>query len=276
MSTRRWRAWLIEPRVRGLDPDAPGVTLAHRQVVLHKHMLRVLFEGFYRECRAADQQLFGHCPGRRVEIGSGSSFIKQLFPDIITSDIKRLPFTDVVFRAEQMPFADNSLRAIYGINVFHHLPAPRVFFHEAQRVLHTRGGIVLIEPYCSTLGGWLFPRLHAAERFDPTASGWNTAAARGPASGANQALSYIVFTRDRAQFEREFPQLEIVLDRPHTHLLYLLSGGVNFRQLVPDRATTLVQVLQALLAPANRWIALQHTIVLRKRADADVRRHSAT
>jgi len=87
-------------------------------------------------------------------------------------------------------------------------------------------------------------------------------------SGANQALSWVVFTRDRRRFEREYPELELVVDRPHTHLRYLLSGGVNFRQLIPSSFGGAVANLEEVLAPFNRWLALQHTIVLRRRGSS--------
>jgi hypothetical protein len=84
-------------------------------------------------------------------------------------------------------------------------------------------------------------------------------------SNANQALSYVVFCRDRRQFETEFPGLEIVVDRPHTPLLYLVSGGVNFRQLLPSFCTGLVVGLEWLLTPLHGLLGIQQTVVLRKR-----------
>lgn len=261
----RLRNWLIEPRIRSLDPDSPEMTLAHHQVVRDKAMLRQLFEGFYRQCREMDLRYFDHCPGGRVEIGSGAGFIKEIYPDVMTTDTKVLPFVDAVLRAEHMPFPDKSLRAIFAINVFHHLPDPRAFFAEAMRVIHPGGGIVFIEPYHGPVARRVFKSLHEYERFDPLVPDWEQDAAMGPAAGANQAQSYIVFKRDRTKFTQEFSGLELLLDKPHTQLLYLISGGVNFRQLAPDGFAPLVKAAELILAPLNRWIALQHTIVLRKR-----------
>lgn len=262
---QRVRDGLIDPSVRGVDPDSPGFAEANRRVLREKPMLRHLFERLYGECRAADERFFGSCPGRRVEIGSGSSFVGELYPDVITSDVKLLSFVDLVLRAEALPFRARSLRALWAINVLHHLPRPRDFFRELERVLHPGGGAILIEPFHGPLARWLFPRLHAAETFDAAAPEWEAPGPVGPARGANQALSYIIFTRDRARFEREFPSLELVVDRPHTHLLYLLSGGVSFRQLAPTVATSMISGLERSLAPLDRWIALQHTLVLRRR-----------
>jgi SAM-dependent methyltransferase len=248
-----------------LDPDSADVTTAHREVVRRKPMVRRLFERFYRECRQADERWFGDCPGLRIEIGSGSSFLKELYPDVLSSDIKALPFVDLVARAERLPVRDGSVRAIYGMNVFHHFARPREFFRELVRVLAPGGGAVLIEPYYGPVARGLFRNLHASERFDPDVADWDSTAASGPMSNANQALSYVVFVRDRRRFEQEFPQLELVLDRPHTQLSYLLSGGVNFRQLVPDRAVPAVEWVERALRPLDRWLAIQHTVVLRKK-----------
>ena len=259
------RDWLIDPTVKSHDVDSPGFSVAHRQVVQRKLILRRLFEKFYGECRAMDSRYFEDCPGKRLEIGSGAGIISEVYPDVITSDIKILPFIDLVLSAEKLPFPDNSLRAIYAVNVFHHLPSPRDFFTEIVRVLHPGGGVVLIEPFYGPVAGWMFKNLHTSEGFEPDEPSWEASGNTGPFSNANQALSYIVFNRDRDQFEREFPQLELVHQRPHTHVWYVVSGGVNFRQLLPNSLTSLARFAEGVLYPLNRWIALQHTIVLRKK-----------
>jgi SAM-dependent methyltransferase len=259
------RDWLIDPTVRSLDVDSLEFSLAHRRVVQRKIILRSLFESFYKQCRAMDLRHIKNCPGARLEIGSGAGIISEIYPDMITSDVKVLPFIDLVLSASNLPFADNSLRAIYAINVFHHLPSPRDFLREALRVLYPGGGVVLIEPFYGPVASCIFKNLHKSERFDPSVAGWESSDEMGSFSNANQALSYVIFKRDRVQFDREFPQFELVLDRPHTHLWYLVSGGVNFRQLLPDSLTFLVKATERLLSPLNRWLALQHTIVLRKK-----------
>ncbi len=271
MLADKLRNFLKEPATRALDVNAPDMTVSHREVLLKKRMLRQLFQGFYAQCRALDVQYFGDCPGRRLEIGSGSSIIQEFWPDVVTSDIKPLPFVDLVVDAQDMDLEDESLRTVYGINVFHHLPDPRAFFREILRVVKPGGGAILIEPYHGPVARRLFTRLHDCEGFDLTAPQWENGAQTGPCRGTNQALSGIIFDRDREQFRREFPDLELVADRPHTHLSYFLSGGVNFRQLVPDFLGPAVRLAEGLLAPLNRWIALQHTIVLRKHRDSQGR-----
>jgi hypothetical protein len=74
-----------------------------------------------------------------------------------------------------------------------------------------------------------------------------------------------VFKREVQRFNDEFPEFEILLDKPHTHIWYLLSGGVNFRQLAPDYMTRFIRNIEKVLAPLNPWLAILHTIVIRKR-----------
>jgi SAM-dependent methyltransferase len=258
------RRALVDPRVRDLDADSTDFSLAHRDVLMSKPMVRQLFERFYRECSYLDRRLFGDCPGARIEIGAGSSFMRELYPDVVASDIKPLPFVDLVFNAQALPFRDRSLRCIYAINTFHHLSDPRAFFRELLRVIHPGGGVIMIEPYYGPVARQLFKRLHTTEGFEEDVPSWEAPPDAGPFSKANQALSYVIFERDRQTFEREFPELHIVAERPHTHLWYLLSGGVNFRQLVPDAAIPLVRQAERILRPANPVLALQHTLVLRR------------
>ena len=87
----------------------------------------------------------------------------------------------------------------------------------------------------------------------------------GPMNGANQALSYIVFVRDREEFMRKYPSLEIIYQAPiGNYLKYLCSGRLNLRQLLPDHFIASIGWAEKMLSPLNRWIALHHVIVLRK------------
>ena len=125
--------------------------------------------------------------------------------------------------------------------------------------------MILIEPYYGPFATVLLKHLHSSEGFDPYYPTWETHESTGYLSNANQALSYIVFKRDVQRFNDEFPEFEILLDKPHTHIWYLLSGGVNFRQLVPDYMTRFIRNIEKVLAPLNPWLAILHTIVIRKR-----------
>jgi SAM-dependent methyltransferase len=260
------RKLLSEPELRDVDPDASEFTLAHRRLLHSKPLVRALFERFYRRCRWADEKYFARAPAViRIELGSGAGLLKNVFPDVYTSDVKFLPFVDFIARSEELPFADASVRAIYAMNVLHHVSEPRAFFHEVTRVLAPGGGVVMIEPYYGPLARLVFERLFTSEVYDPNAEGWPSHGRDQPASGANAALSYIILRRDHERWAHEFPELELIRDEPHTHLTYIASGGLNFRQLVPTRMGGLVSRLERAMAPLDRWLALQHTLVVRRR-----------
>jgi SAM-dependent methyltransferase len=262
---RRLRAMLAEPRLRGIDVDSSDFVELHRRILREKPQMRAVFSEFYHAVLRADQRFFT-APGARVELGAGSSFFGEVDPGVLTTDIKHDRHLRAVVDAQALPFRRHSVRAYYGIHCFHHFPDPARFFDELTDLLAPGGGCVLIEPYYSPVAGFLFRRLFDTERFDKAQAGWTTEGS-GPMLGANQALSYIVFRRDRAEFERRYPGLELVHQEPMTNYLrYLLSGGLNFRSLVPAPLGGLVRSAEWLAAPMARWTALHHLVVLRKRA----------
>jgi hypothetical protein len=82
---------------------------------------------------------------------------------------------------------------------------------------------------------------------------------------SNQALSWIVFFRDRERFERLFPSLRIDPPRFLPWLGYLASGGVTRRNLVPGFLLPVLRALDVLLRPLDPWMALHWHLTLRKR-----------
>jgi len=255
---------LQEPRLVGLDVDTSDLLEVHRQVLAGKPIMRDVFAEFYDRCMEIDRD-HGSGEGLRIEIGAGSSLFAERHPEVLATDIKPHPHLDRVLDAQAMELDAACARAIFGINCFHHLPDPMAFFGELERVLVPGGTCVLIEPYHGPVAGAFYARLFETESFDRTQPTWEDDG-RSIMHGANQALSYIVFERDRALFEQRCPTLEVVVEEPLTNWpRYLLSGGLNFRQLVPTRSAPLLRGLERLLAPASRWLALHHVVALRKR-----------
>jgi hypothetical protein len=98
--------------------------------------------------------------------------------------------------------------------------------------LRSGGIIAMIEPWVSTWSRLVYTRLHH-EPFDTAAKDW-TFPISGPLSGANGALPWMIFERDRNDFEAEFRELEIRQVRPFMPFRYLVSGGVSMRPLMPE------------------------------------------
>lgn len=252
------------PDLDSMDVDGTERMMMHARILEGKPMLKRVFAEFHHLFRDLDQKYLSG-DGLRIELGAGVAPVRDTYKDVLATDIMDAPNLDRTLNAQDMDLPDNSARAFYGQNCFHHFPDPSKFFIELERTLVPGGGVVLIEPYYGPVASWMYARLFATEGFDKDFPTWEVPAT-GPMNGANQALSYIVFRRDVERFRSQFPGLEIVYQAPcRNHLEYLFSGGLNFRQLVPDGLSFLVRGGQWLTRPLNRWISLHHAVVIRKR-----------
>ncbi|MNL37793.1 Methyltransferase domain protein [compost metagenome] len=191
--------------------------------------------------------------------------MRDTYPQVLATDIVSAPYLDQVINAQDMALDDASVSVYYGQNCFHHFPEPDLFFNEVKRTLTPGGGVILIEPYYGPLASVLYKRMFKSEGFDKAFESWNTPAT-GPMNGANQALSYLVFIRDREEFERKHPELEIVHHEVcNNYLRYLISGGLNFRQLLPNYCIPFIKLLEKVMQPLNRLFGLHHILVIRKK-----------
>ena len=256
----RIRQLLVHPLVRGLDLDSPEATAAHAALIREKPFLRQLYLRYYEEFEAAIARA---SPGGLViEIGSGGGFFREIRPNVVSLDLRAGADVDVVATALSLPFKSQSTSVVLLLNVLHHLPEPAAFFRECERILKPGGRVCLIEPYAGPLSRRLIKPLHH-EPWDE-AGGW-TLPESGPMTGANMALPSIVFVRDRARYDKEFPHLPVDKLRMHTIVLYMISGGVSMQSLVPHILFTPLYVLERLLLmPAAPLLGSMMTIELVK------------
>jgi SAM-dependent methyltransferase len=250
---------LAHPLTRGLDIDDPRTTHLRREIIQSKRFLRKIYEEWYR----AIVDDLPACDGQVLELGSGAGFLGDFIPDLITSDIFATPGTALVMDAHAMPLSEGSLRAIVMTNVLHHLAQPRCFFAEAARCIKPGGAMIMIEPWVTTWGRWVYTHLHH-EPFVPEATRWEFPPT-GPLSGANGALPWILFVRDRDRFEQEFPMWKVQTIRPIMPFRYLVSGGVSMRSLVPDWTFGAWRTLENCLNPwSDRWGMFAHVTLARR------------
>lgn len=251
--------WLKLPEMRDIENlDDPAVTLLHAKIIRQKPFLEKVYIDFYRQFAEVVPDPEGKV---LVELGSGGGFIKEVISNVITSEILELPNVDKIFSALEMPFEQTSVDAFFMFDVLHHINEPRAFFKEALRCLKKSGKIVMIEPANTLWSRFIYKHFHH-EPFNVRAK-WELEKT-GRLSHSNGAMPWIIFTRDRKIFEREFPSLKIVRIRNHTPLRYLLSGGLTLRQLLPSCAYAPVKAIEYMLTPLNDLLGMFQTIVLQK------------
>ena len=230
--------------------DSPERTLHHGEIILQKKFLRKLYEQWYAEFLCEIPRLPNDT---YIELGSGGGFLKELDPKMICSDILDLPSNDLTFSALDMPFSTSSVGGIFMVDTMHHIPDMEKFLEEVSRVLVKNGKMIMIEPANSWWGRLIYKNFHH-EPFEPK-GGW-TIPESGPLSGANGALPWIVFERDKLKFQEKFPNLKIETIQYRNPLLYLVSGGVSYRQLLPDFMFPVVNRIDNLLPKMLKQLSM--------------------
>ena len=252
------KAWLAHPLTRDLDIDSPETTHLRHQIIQEKGFLQQI----YREWYTAIVQALPKQDGFVLELGSGAGFLNDFVPDVITSELFPCPGINIVLDGQQLPFADTTLRGIVMTNVLHHLPYPRRFFSQATRTVRPGGVIVMIEPWVTTWSRLIYSNLHH-EPFSPEAQTWEFASS-GSLSGANGALPWIMFERDRSLFEQQFPEWRVQTIDLKMPFCYLLSGGVSQRSLMPGWSFRGWCKLEYLLQPwIDNWAMFAQIVLVR-------------
>jgi SAM-dependent methyltransferase len=248
---------LAHPATRGLDLDAPETTALRRELVLAKPFLKAVYEEWY----GLIVERLPDVGGDILELGSGGGFMEGHVPDLLTSDVFPVPGIDRIIDARAIPFGDGTLRAIVMTNVFHHIPDVEKFLTEAERVLRRGGRIVMVEPWNTAWSKYVHEKWHN-EPFEPDSADWSFTQS-GPLSGANAALPWIVFERDRERLEREWPGLGVREVTRFMALRYLASGGVSLRSLQPGWSYRAWRRLEQVLGVEQRMAVFALVVVER-------------
>lgn len=212
---------------------------SHRQIWAQNHLLRNLYESWYRK-------MIHHAspvPGVRLEIGGGIGNLKEYDPSIVTTDVVRYPWIDAQSDAQALPFRDQSVANIFLFDVLHHIPSPMTFVEEATRVLVLGGRMVIMEPYISPFSNIVYSICHP-ENHDLSTDPFS-AASGGPVDplDGDQAIPTVMFWKRQRDFEIRFPTLCFEHTERLAFLAYPLSGGFRRRALLPS----------VLLQKLNTW-----------------------
>jgi len=244
--------------------DGPERIKVHREILMTKKLTKEIFHEFYDLLiKKMNYHFHDSKSGIKIELGSGTSFLKEIDNDILKTDIVKNKDLDMVVDATKMPFEDNKVKSIFGIFFFHHLQNPYKFLDEVNRCCVVNGGTILIEPYHGPLSRFIHQNMHHNEFYDLKGSAIKES--QFPMSDANQALSNIVFFRDKKLFEKKYPNLRIVeIKKINSYLRYLASGGLNFKQLIPNFLIPLVKLIEFILIPISYFFCLHYLIVIKK------------
>src|SRR5689334_11548521 len=187
---------LKEPSLEGLKSGTPEFFAVQKKLILERSLLKRAYDDWYR--RLLEDARSTPAEGSILELGSGGSYLKELEPKIITSDV--VPdVADKVVDARSLPFGDRTLRALLLSHVFHHIPDVDAFFSEAERALVPGGVISMIEVAHTPFARFFFRHFHH-EPYEDEHAEW-TFAQKDSMMDSNQALSWMVFVRDRQKFE---------------------------------------------------------------------------
>ncbi len=253
---------LRNPLTCGLDIDSIESITAFFKTISGNPILQAIYERRYRQFLPAVEAT--RALGLPyVEIGAGPSQLEKWIPGIVKTDVVAHPNVHQVVDAEQLPFAEGALAGLFLTNVLHHLPHPAKFLAEADRVLAPGGRLLMIEPSSSWWQRLATNMGSPYEYNDENITEWKNEVT-GRLTHANNSLPKVIFIRDRARFEKEFPRLKIERVTPDTVLDFYLSGGFNYRPFIPRFFFPLVPWLEWAATPLRRWMGVEITIEIRK------------
>src|SRR5437764_15117300 len=175
------------------EADDRDATLRNRvRLSINKNLLfwyRELYRDQFRDLPNTSRLLV-------LEVGSGTSPLKQFLSNVITSDVLDLDYLDTAFDCHDIDkldaIKDNSLDVITLTNVLHHLKSPISFLNRAASKLKSGGKVIATEPFFSVLSTLIFKYLHH-EAIDFRISEPELGEVQGPLASANIALPWLLF-----------------------------------------------------------------------------------
>ena len=167
-----------------------------------------------------------------LEIGAGIGITHRYLPqvDLCQTDVEANPWINVVTSGETLPFTNETFDVVICIAALHHMDHPLKALHEMARVLRPSGKAFIMEPHASLLLRLLL-RITKHEYVDKSVDPFGPYSCQSRKGGnwdGNNAIGDLLFA-DMIQLGNEIPQLSCVHHRYTETLLFMNSGGVNFK-----------------------------------------------
>jgi SAM-dependent methyltransferase len=258
------------------------------EVWRRRPLLREIYQRYFAEMVSHFARVDGgESFGTVLEIGGGAGNFREYFERehagrgrLICTDIVPTVHCDLAADATALPFSDATIDNMVMQDVLHHVPLPLKLFVEAERVLKVGGRLVMTEPYISPASRVIFAVGHpepvetgaAIFGAEPASragsSDWtDPSPLRGEgAFASNQATPTLLFFRDRAKFEKRFPNLKIVARLRRSLFVYPLSGGFSGPKLLPRFLEPVGWMTEWLLTPLAPLMACRVIVVIQKSA----------
>jgi SAM-dependent methyltransferase len=246
------------PLTVGKDLDSPQTTQLRKQIIKEKKFLNRIYLEWYSFLLDASRERTAS--GLLLEIGSGAGFLNEISSEVISSDLFPVEGLKVILDATALPFANKSLKGILMVNVLHHIDDADSFFQEAQRCVKPNGLVAMIEPWLTIWSKLVYRYLHH-EPIDDTVTEW-VIPTDGPLSGANSAMPWIIFERDKLIFSKKYPLLMRKDIKVMMPIKYLVAGGISLRSMTPNFLFSFWTILENVLSPFSNVIGMFAGIVI--------------
>lgn len=204
--------------------------------------------------------------GESIEIGCGIGQLKEILPHIKTIDVAYSKWTDIVGDAQELPLKSESAANLILFDVLHHLPKPILFFKEAQRILKSKGRVVIVEPYISFFSGLIYKKFHPEPvNIDCDPLSENSPLSTEKPFDSNQAIATVLFFKQVENWKKTFPYLRLIHRCRFAQLAYPATGGFGSPQIMPDGLIRLLFRLEKHLSPISKFLAFRTLVVIEKK-----------